>query len=529
MLSNPVPQSTIFQVAGYWYELQTGLLPTVEAFQALPDSTNPSLYKIDYSHDGFVVISADDSCIPILGFCDYGDLVTNRQNEASEDMLLDYIAQIDDVKTNNRSNAETLLMEYSFETQMDHESWYWVSFPVLNTRTNGMLQASEFFRELLELGEDNIGNPIPTYLDEITWVDGGDPEPIHLQWLTNDWSPNQYSHTVSSPQGYKIKLLTNTPNTVTLKESGFKTPDTLQFPLYENVENWIGYFKDGPQSPRDAFSNILNDIVLIKAKNWSLYRDPSTGQLTGKQGTLNYGDMVIVVTNNDHTFQWSNNSVVPPIIKQIPKAFTFDEKPDYIPVYVNLPDSLVSVIKEIGLYVDGVCKGAVVVEDNIEQISAYVDSVTELSQGNVEYVFSYEESKSHAGGLASISLNPSRIQAKYGVSGNKYPYFEVNFNTDALENMVPPEFAIGQNYPNPFNPSTTLSYTLPESARVRLDIYNLKGQLVNTLVDSQQDTGHHSSVWNGKDMNNSNVASGVYLYRLSSPHKSITRKMLLMK
>jgi hypothetical protein len=421
--------------------------------------------------------------------------------------------------------------EYSFENQADHERWYWVSYPVLNTRTDGMLQASEYFQELLELGDDSYGNPAPIYLDEITWVVGEDAEIKSILWSQslNNWTPYQYSHSVSSPQGYKIKLLTTSPNTVTLKESGFKTPETFQFPIHEEVENWLGYFKEGTQSPQDAFSSIWNDIQLIKAKNWSIYRDPSTGQLTGKQGTLNYGDMVIVVTNNDHTFHWGNNNVIPPDIKKIPKDFVFDEKPDYIPVYVSLPDSLMTNIKEIGLYVDGVCKGAVVVEDNIEQISAYVDSANELSQGNVEYVFSYEDSKGQESALASISLNPSRLQAKYGIAGNKYPYFEVKFTTNDVENIVPMEYTLGQNYPNPFNPSTILSYSLPQAAKVRLDIYNLKGQLVKTLVNTHQEAGQHNAVWNGKDMNNRSVASGVYLYRLSNPNKTITKRMLLVK
>jgi len=198
-------------------------------------------------------------------------------------------------------------------------------------------------------------------------------------------------------------------------------------------------------------------------------------------------------------------------------------------VYVSLPDSLMTNIKEIGLYVDGVCKGAVVVEDNIEQISAYVDSANELSQGNVEYVFSYEDSKGQESALASISLNPSRLQAKYGIAGNKYPYFEVKFTTNDVENIVPMEYTLGQNYPNPFNPSTILSYSLPQAAKVRLDIYNLKGQLVKTLVNTHQEAGQHNAVWNGKDMNNRSVASGVYLYRLSNPNKTITKRMLLVK
>ncbi|MDD3524620.1 MAG: FlgD immunoglobulin-like domain containing protein, partial [Candidatus Cloacimonetes bacterium] len=93
----------------------------------------------------------------------------------------------------------------------------------------------------------------------------------------------------------------------------------------------------------------------------------------------------------------------------------------------------------------------------------------------------------------------------------------------------PGQIALMQNYPNPFNPSTTISYSLPEATKVRLDIYNLKGQLVKSLVNAKQQTGIHSVVWNGNDTNNTPVASGVYLYRVSSQNGIQIKRMLLLK
>ncbi|MDD4559637.1 MAG: FlgD immunoglobulin-like domain containing protein, partial [Candidatus Cloacimonetes bacterium] len=93
----------------------------------------------------------------------------------------------------------------------------------------------------------------------------------------------------------------------------------------------------------------------------------------------------------------------------------------------------------------------------------------------------------------------------------------------------PGQMALFQNYPNPFNPSTTISFSLPQASKVHLDIYNLKGQLVKTLVNTDMEAGIHSVVWNGRDKNNHTVASGVYFYRLSSPDYSQTKRMLLMK
>ncbi len=85
------------------------------------------------------------------------------------------------------------------------------------------------------------------------------------------------------------------------------------------------------------------------------------------------------------------------------------------------------------------------------------------------------------------------------------------------------------NYPNPFNPETTISYALGSDAAVNLEIYNVKGQLVNRLLNTNQTKGSHSVVWNGKDSQGHNVASGFYFYRLQAGETSQTRKILLMK
>ncbi|MDY0128546.1 MAG: T9SS type A sorting domain-containing protein, partial [Candidatus Cloacimonadaceae bacterium] len=227
--------------------------------------------------------------------------------------------------------------------------------------------------------------------------------------------------------------------------------------------------------------------------------------------------------------RWGSGIPVPPRIKEASESFIYDEKPDYIPVYLNIPDDMMMDLCEIGLYVDGVCKGAVVVDGPFEQVSAYVDSPDELSGDDVEFVFCYEEGKRAGNELRAMNLNPGRLQPQYGIAGASYPYFEIKLTQDDMDEIVPPEFSLKQNYPNPFNPSTTISYWLPETARVRLDIYNLKGQLVKTLIDSEMAAGLHSVVWNGKDSNNQAVASGVYFYRISSPNNTQTKRMLLMK
>ncbi|MBN2011551.1 T9SS type A sorting domain-containing protein [candidate division KSB1 bacterium] len=89
---------------------------------------------------------------------------------------------------------------------------------------------------------------------------------------------------------------------------------------------------------------------------------------------------------------------------------------------------------------------------------------------------------------------------------------------------------LSQNYPNPFNPSTTIQYLILEPALVELKIYNDVGQLVRTLVNNYQNTGEHSTVWDGTDYRGNQVTSGVYFYSIKiGDYMTYHKQMLLMK
>ncbi len=85
------------------------------------------------------------------------------------------------------------------------------------------------------------------------------------------------------------------------------------------------------------------------------------------------------------------------------------------------------------------------------------------------------------------------------------------------------------NYPNPFNPSTMINFSLEKAGQVTLEIFNSRGQLVKTLVNSNMVKGKHQIEWNGRDYNNMNCSSGIYLCRLTTSDKVLNRKLTLMK
>ena len=93
---------------------------------------------------------------------------------------------------------------------------------------------------------------------------------------------------------------------------------------------------------------------------------------------------------------------------------------------------------------------------------------------------------------------------------------------------LPTDFALGQNYPNPFNPSTVIPYQLPVSAHVRLEVFNLLGQRLATLVDGVRSAGVHMAQWDATDAAGRAVGAGVYIYRLSSNDQTESRRMVLV-
>jgi len=89
---------------------------------------------------------------------------------------------------------------------------------------------------------------------------------------------------------------------------------------------------------------------------------------------------------------------------------------------------------------------------------------------------------------------------------------------------LPREVALSSNYPNPFNAKTVIEYQLPEASEVTLEVYNLLGEKVATLVDGEREAGYKSVIWDA-----SAVSSGLYFYKLTAGDYTNTRRMMLVK
>jgi len=96
-------------------------------------------------------------------------------------------------------------------------------------------------------------------------------------------------------------------------------------------------------------------------------------------------------------------------------------------------------------------------------------------------------------------------------------------------NVVPTEFALEQNYPNPFNPITEIRYALPVNSRVQLEVYNVLGQRVRTLVDERRPAGIHVVAWDARDDDGHTLPTGVYVYGIEVDGVREMKKLLVLK
>jgi len=110
-----------------------------------------------------------------------------------------------------------------------------------------------------------------------------------------------------------------------------------------------------------------------------------------------------------------------------------------------------------------------------------------------------------------------------------YASIKLSGFTSSHNTTIPLSSALSQNYPNPFNPDTNIKYSLKNTGHVSIEIFNIQGQKVKTLVNRSEISGDHEVTWNGISDDGTAVSSGVYFYKMKADGSSVTKKMLLLK
>jgi PKD repeat protein len=135
------------------------------------------------------------------------------------------------------------------------------------------------------------------------------------------------------------------------------------------------------------------------------------------------------------------------------------------------------------------------------------------------------------GDTVFVKVNGSRVYPDLVWQGNgaRIRLSELISKSDRNSDVIPERYSLSQNYPNPFNPTTQISFALPVAGHAKVEIFNVTGQMIRTLVDGSMAAGTHVMPWDATDDAGNQVAGGVYFYRLVSGSYNEARKMVLLK
>ncbi len=135
-------------------------------------------------------------------------------------------------------------------------------------------------------------------------------------------------------------------------------------------------------------------------------------------------------------------------------------------------------------------------------------------------------------GEEEVPMSAKRFDTHEHMNVNVRPVLTVTFLPTAVDDdreNLPTWFRLAQNFPNPFNPNTVIHYTLPQNTLATLEIFNIVGEKVRTLVNARNSAGTNTAQWDGRNDSGEILPSGVYLYRLLAGTSIQIRKMLLVR
>jgi len=432
----------------------------------------------------------------------------------------------------------------SHEFKPLHAGWNWEAFPRLERDANGMQPAEEVVAWLEPDAQEVQG-----------MSSNGQ---VNMVWVTNSgWDHDGGLYNFTSTAGYKIEMTSGYPDTL-LPVAGDRIDPQTPLTIYPGQENWLGYFLPYSQDPLDAFpAAALSAMTAIYGEGWAYTKqyNPETKRYEwlGRQVcqfggdciplTVNYGEMVIVETTEEITFQWQDGQPRERTKAPAPHYFTVETQPSYEVVYV---DTVISdqPVTEIGVRAGDQVVGASPVTGYPTQILAYTtgttvpltfevvtaasDRSTGLGKRSPTAAPAIQRTDVSTVGLRDPLTGTFHPQA---VQPHTQPYYTVTLQVGAPASAPsqPATVRVQPANPNPFNPTTQLTYTLPEATEMTLTVYNLRGQQVRLLQQGYLAAGDHTVRWDSRNDRGHPVSSGVYIVQFRTADQVHNQKVMLLR
>lgn len=408
------------------------------------------------------------------------------------------------------------------ETFKFRTGWNWLSFPRLERYKNETFDAITLLERII---------PWPPDYLKMIYKQGGIQ--TNIEFFNGSWNTSGLLTDIKSSQGYKLLYENNVPD-FSLRLEGAKLDYDTEIDLVEG-ENWVGYFLDESYYPEQCLPSDLWDVLeQIKTQYWTMTKmpsDPPYWFLEGKKTPFKYGDLVILKITADYKyFKWRMAGDGEEDT-ELPKTsyFTFEEQADYIPFYVETDST--SDIQEIAVLADGEVKGAAVREpgDTIVEVNGYLEGVGPGTVIEFETWNGFKSSVVKKDGYVVIDHYRRSREKRNIYTGEKASYYHISLKSNEVYDMSP-DISLFSCKPNPFKQNIEFSFRLNNESCLSLEIYDIGGSLVKTIIQGTYPEGYYSFIWKGDNDTGNRIKPGLYFYRASTGNGTVLAdKLALIK
>ncbi len=284
--------------------------------------------------------------------------------------------------------------------------------------------------------------------------------------------------------------------------------------------NLIGYNLLTPQPIESVLSGILQHVIEVKGVDGLFTPENPLNTLTILEPKKGY--WINVDTNCTLIYMENEEG----------KTVKSDRPTDLITIKPNSMSLVTKITLEgqnapdnsqIKAYVGDELRGSTNVHMINDQSLAYLQIFSD--EANEQITFKLSANGQTISSTETMLSQPGASIGNYASGA----FYQIDATLKTDDNTAKPLIEISSIYPNPFNPTTNIKYTLGMNQKVNVSIFNVKGQLIRTLLNETQNAGEHQVEWNGKTDKNENAGSGVYFCKVSGSVKTQTKKMIMMK
>lgn len=428
-----------------------------------------------------------------------------------------------------------------------------LSLRLYDTETNQIHDCNEtFFFENTEEYNLNLTTPSPLHQQEISLVHSGTD--LGWNWVSFNLQPTDpsidafFADLTLNDDIYQVKNQTTSAtyfppdwigdlNTINIKD-GFKinmndpydpfiVEGTRVNPIMQPISmdtgwNWVSYLPEQTMPISQTLASLGGTVQQVRNQTSSAtnYQGSWIGDLTHMQTGIAY----LIKVGSDGTLYYPAHASARDFGQQMVNSAArsdsnwnmYTGNQSNMVVMATISDEKENIDPaghSVGIFdANDICRAEGIYTDGLWYFTVRGDTEAEALHFRV---LNHKNDQTY-------TTNANLTYEPMATVGNPAKPFNVYLSVPSADETI--SLQLNQNIPNPFNPETIISYTLPSEGRVKLSVFNVKGQTVETLVDSHQEAGSHSIVWDA-----SKHSSGIYFYRLYHDGQTMVRRSILLK